>query len=100
MTTMQEFRCEVCGLITTNPTHWFVIRYGVLISLCTGGILKPPTPPEPCTTAAKLTPRYTSVAGLNRCAHRRSQILPSTSGVRLRSRDRATVEPTRRDLYS
>jgi hypothetical protein len=28
MTTMQEFRCEVCGLITTNPTHWFVIRCG------------------------------------------------------------------------
>jgi hypothetical protein len=23
-----EFRCEVCGLVTTNPTHWFVIRCG------------------------------------------------------------------------
>src|SRR4029077_7570978 len=28
MATLQEFRCEVCGLITTNPTHWFVIRCG------------------------------------------------------------------------
>jgi hypothetical protein len=28
MTTLQEFRCEVCGLVTTNPTHWFVIRCG------------------------------------------------------------------------
>ena len=26
MTTMREFRCEVCGLVTTNPIHWFVIR--------------------------------------------------------------------------
>jgi hypothetical protein len=28
MTTLQEFRCEVCGLVTTNPVHWFVIRCG------------------------------------------------------------------------
>ncbi len=28
MTTLQEFRCEVCGLVTTSPTHWFVIRWG------------------------------------------------------------------------
>jgi hypothetical protein len=43
MTTLQEFRCEVCGLVTTSPTrgcaqwrqrlpgvpnHWFVIRCG------------------------------------------------------------------------
>lgn len=28
MTTLQEFRCEVCGLVSTNPVHWFVIRCG------------------------------------------------------------------------
>ena len=28
MTSLQEFRCEVCGLVTTNPLHWFVIRCG------------------------------------------------------------------------
>jgi hypothetical protein len=28
MTKLQEFRCEVCGLVTTNPIHWFVIRCG------------------------------------------------------------------------
>src|ERR1700736_4005506 len=28
MTTLQEFRCDVCGLVTTNPLHWFVIRCG------------------------------------------------------------------------
>ncbi len=28
MTTLKEFRCEVCGLVTTNPIHWFVIRCG------------------------------------------------------------------------
>src|SRR2546426_4100221 len=28
MTTLQEFRCEVCGIVTSNPIHWFVIRCG------------------------------------------------------------------------
>jgi hypothetical protein len=28
MTTLQEFRCEICGDLTTNPLHWFVIRCG------------------------------------------------------------------------
>src|SRR5438093_11101855 len=27
MTTLQEFRCEICGRITNNPDHWFVIEY-------------------------------------------------------------------------
>jgi hypothetical protein len=28
MTSLQEFRCEVCGQVTTEPIHWFVIRCG------------------------------------------------------------------------
>jgi len=28
MTSLQEFRCEVCGRITNNPNHWFVIQCG------------------------------------------------------------------------
>jgi len=28
MTALQEFGCEVCGLVTSNPIHWFVIRCG------------------------------------------------------------------------
>jgi hypothetical protein len=28
MTSLQEFRCEVCGLVTTDPIHWFVICCG------------------------------------------------------------------------
>lgn len=28
MTQLQEYRCEVCGLVTSNPIHWFVIRCG------------------------------------------------------------------------
>jgi hypothetical protein len=27
MTTLQEFRCEICGLVN-NPIRWFVIRGG------------------------------------------------------------------------
>lgn len=26
MTALQEFRCEICGRVTNNPIHWFVIQ--------------------------------------------------------------------------
>lgn len=26
MTSLQEFRCEICGRIDSNPNHWFVIQ--------------------------------------------------------------------------
>ena len=28
MSTLQEFSCEICGRVTNNPMHWFVIRCG------------------------------------------------------------------------
>jgi len=28
MTTLQEFKCEICGRITNTPMHWFVIQCG------------------------------------------------------------------------
>jgi hypothetical protein len=28
MASIQEFKCEICGLVTSSPTHWFVIRCG------------------------------------------------------------------------
>jgi hypothetical protein len=28
MTSLQEFRCEICGTVTNNPIHWFVIQCG------------------------------------------------------------------------
>ena len=28
MATVQEFRCEICGLVTSSPIHWFVIQCG------------------------------------------------------------------------
>lgn len=28
MTSLQEFRCEICGTLTSNPVRWFVIRCG------------------------------------------------------------------------
>ena len=30
MTAIREYRCEVCGIITSNPIHWFVIQCGNL----------------------------------------------------------------------
>jgi hypothetical protein len=26
MTSLQEFRCEICGNITNSPNHWFIIQ--------------------------------------------------------------------------
>lgn len=26
MTTLQEYRCEICGRVTSSPIHWFVIQ--------------------------------------------------------------------------
>ena len=26
MASVQEFRCEICGTVTSNPIHWFVIQ--------------------------------------------------------------------------
>lgn len=28
MTALREFRCEICGTLTTSPIHWFVIQCG------------------------------------------------------------------------
>ncbi len=31
MTTSREFRCEICGIISSAPTRWFVIRCGASV---------------------------------------------------------------------
>lgn len=28
MSTLREFRCEICGVAASNPFHWFVIESG------------------------------------------------------------------------
>jgi len=28
MTSVLEFKCEICGTVTSNPMHWFVIQCG------------------------------------------------------------------------
>ena len=28
MSTIQEFQCEICGTISADPIHWFVIQCG------------------------------------------------------------------------
>ena len=28
MASIQEFRCEICGTVTSNPSHWYVIQCG------------------------------------------------------------------------
>ncbi|MDE3195383.1 MAG: hypothetical protein KGN84_03505 [Acidobacteriota bacterium] len=26
MASLQDFRCEICGIVTSRPVHWFVIH--------------------------------------------------------------------------
>jgi hypothetical protein len=28
MSTLKEFQCEICGIVSENPIHWFVIECG------------------------------------------------------------------------
>ncbi len=28
MASIKEYRCEICGTVTGNPAHWFVIHCG------------------------------------------------------------------------
>jgi len=28
MASLKEYRCEICGLTTANPDHWFLIQCG------------------------------------------------------------------------
>jgi len=80
MTTLQEFRCEVCGLVTTNPIHWFVIRCGdsdLTVYRWNSESANAPGRPGPGITVVKPTRRFTSAAGLTRNARRRSQGLPN-----------------------
>jgi len=30
MSTTREYKCEICGLMSENPMHWFVIECGDL----------------------------------------------------------------------
>jgi hypothetical protein len=30
MSTLKEFQCEICGIVSDNPVHWFVIECGDL----------------------------------------------------------------------
>jgi hypothetical protein len=81
MTSLQEFRCEVCGLLTTNPIHWFVIRCGESELTVYRWNAETANAAGARHTAVKLTPRCTSVAGLSRCARRPSQVSNSAPTV-------------------
>ena len=28
MASLQEYSCEICGVVTNSPTHWYVIQCG------------------------------------------------------------------------
>jgi len=30
MSTTKEFKCEICGIMTATPMHWFIIECGDL----------------------------------------------------------------------
>ncbi len=64
MTALKEFRCEVCGIVTSNPIHWFVIRCGDSELTVHRWNAEAADALEPVITAVKPTPKYTSAVGL------------------------------------
>lgn len=84
MASIQEFRCEICGLVTSNPTHWFVIRCGdseLTVHRWNSEAANAAGAP---TTTAKLMPRCISAAGSSRSVRRPSPT--SSSAPKMLSR--------------
>jgi hypothetical protein len=90
MTTLQEFRCEVCGIVTNDPIHWFVIRCGDSELTVQRGAPTRLAPPERGITAVRVTPRCTSAAGLTQCALHRG---PTSPGALRTSLGRPVLGP-------
>ena len=86
MTTMREYRCEICGIVDTRPVHWFVIQCGdsqLSVDRWTSGAAEAD---GPGTSAVKPTPRRTSADGLIRYARHLNPI-----STLLRQRDEVTI---------
>jgi len=63
MTSLQEFRCEICGRITNNPDHWFVIECSDSeLTVLKNGIRGPRMLSELATSAETPMRRSTLVA--------------------------------------
>jgi hypothetical protein len=81
MTSLQEFRCEVCGLVTTHPIHWFVIRCGdseLTVHRWNSETANAAGARHYCGEAHAEV--CTSVAGLTQYVRRRSQVSCSDRG--------------------
>ena len=75
MTTLREFRCEICGTVSSNPVHWFVIHCGDSELSVHSWSSEVANAAGARITAAKPMPRSTSAAGSSQFVPRRSQIL-------------------------
>lgn len=69
MTTLLEYRCEICGRITNNPNHSAVTPN----SPCTSGTPMPRAQLERVISVEKRMLRCTLAGGLTRFARRRSR---------------------------
>lgn len=66
MTTLQEFRCEICGRVTNSPNHWFVIQCSDVELSVLKWNAKAANAPEPAISAAKHMPRSIPADGWRR----------------------------------
>ena len=76
MSSLKEFRCEICGVVSQNPIHWFVIKCTDWKLAIIKWDLTAATSFQPHgISVAKPTLRFISAAGLNLCASRPNEVL-------------------------
>jgi len=74
MTSIREYRCEICGTVTSNPMHWFVIQCGNQDLTVIKWNSEAANASGRGISAEKATLKFTSAGGLNRCVRRQSLI--------------------------
>ncbi len=76
MSSLKEFQCEICGTVSENPVHWFVIECGdQQLAVIKWDLTAASSPTARHFCGEAHAQRCTSAAGLNPCA-RRPDLLP------------------------
>ena len=65
MSSLKEFQCEICGIVSDNPIHWFVIECGDQRLAVIKWDLTAAGSPRPGISVEKRTLRSISAAGSN-----------------------------------
>jgi hypothetical protein len=83
MSSLKQFRCEICRIVSENPLHLVCDRMWRSEARGLNWDLAAANSATARISVARLTPRYLSVAVLNRCVRRQSQFQDSLGRIPL-----------------